>query len=77
MPNRCDDGARYRSTVDGSSGFRDLIGGRIDKRTGSAVGIQTAPEIRRVPADLCFQERARPAINSPPRLPIMWPAWIR
>ena len=31
-----------------------LIGGRIDKRAGSAVGIQAALEIRRVRADLCF-----------------------
>jgi DeoR/GlpR family transcriptional regulator of sugar metabolism len=31
-----------------------MIGGRIDKRAGSAVGIQAAVEIRRVRADLCF-----------------------
>jgi DeoR/GlpR family transcriptional regulator of sugar metabolism len=31
-----------------------MIGGHIDKRTGSAVGIQAALEIRRVRADLCF-----------------------
>jgi len=31
-----------------------MIGGRIDKRAGSAVGIRTALEIRSVRADLCF-----------------------
>lgn len=31
-----------------------MIGGRIDKRAGSAVGAQAALEIRRVRADLCF-----------------------
>jgi len=31
-----------------------MIGGRIDKRAGSAIGAQTALEIRRVRADLCF-----------------------
>jgi DeoR/GlpR family transcriptional regulator of sugar metabolism len=31
-----------------------MIGGRIDNRAGSAVGIQAAVEIRRVRADLCF-----------------------
>jgi DeoR/GlpR family transcriptional regulator of sugar metabolism len=31
-----------------------MIGGRIDQRAGSAVGIQAALEIRRVRADLCF-----------------------
>jgi DeoR/GlpR family transcriptional regulator of sugar metabolism len=31
-----------------------LIGGRIDIHTGSAVGIQTALEIRRVRAEVCF-----------------------
>jgi DeoR/GlpR family transcriptional regulator of sugar metabolism len=31
-----------------------MIGGHIDKRAGSAVGIQAALEIRRVRADLCF-----------------------
>ena len=31
-----------------------LIGGRIDKRAGSAVGIRAALEIRSVRADLCF-----------------------
>lgn len=31
-----------------------MIGGRIDKRAGSAVGVQAALEIRRVRADLCF-----------------------
>ena len=31
-----------------------MIGGRIDKRAGAAVGIQAALEIRRVRADLCF-----------------------
>ena len=31
-----------------------MIGGRIDQRAGSAVGIQAALEIRRIRADLCF-----------------------
>jgi DeoR/GlpR family transcriptional regulator of sugar metabolism len=31
-----------------------LIGGRIDRHAGSAVGIQAVLEIRRVRADLCF-----------------------
>jgi DeoR/GlpR family transcriptional regulator of sugar metabolism len=31
-----------------------MIGGRLDKRAGSAVGIQAALDIRRVRADLCF-----------------------
>ena len=31
-----------------------MIGGRIDKSSGATVGIQTALEIRRVRADLCF-----------------------
>jgi len=31
-----------------------MVGGCIDKRAGSAVGIQAALEIRRVRADLCF-----------------------
>ncbi len=31
-----------------------MIGGRIDKRAGATVGAQTALEIRRVRADLCF-----------------------
>ena len=31
-----------------------MIGGRIDKRAGSAVGIRAALEIRSVRADLCF-----------------------
>jgi DeoR/GlpR family transcriptional regulator of sugar metabolism len=31
-----------------------MIGGRIDKRTGAAVGIRAAQEIRAVRADLCF-----------------------
>jgi DeoR/GlpR family transcriptional regulator of sugar metabolism len=31
-----------------------LIGGRIDKRVGAAVGAQAVQEIRRVRADLCF-----------------------
>jgi DeoR/GlpR family transcriptional regulator of sugar metabolism len=31
-----------------------MIGGRIDKRAGSAVGIRAAHEIRAVRADLCF-----------------------
>lgn len=36
-------------------GFEILvIGGRLDKRAGSAVGIQAALEIRRIRADLCF-----------------------
>ena len=36
-------------------GFEVLvIGGRIDKRAGSAVGVQAVLEIRRVRADLCF-----------------------
>jgi DeoR/GlpR family transcriptional regulator of sugar metabolism len=31
-----------------------MIGGRVDQRAGSAVGIQAALEIRRIRADLCF-----------------------
>ncbi len=31
-----------------------LIGGRIDRRVGQAVGAQTVDEIRRLRADLCF-----------------------
>jgi DeoR/GlpR family transcriptional regulator of sugar metabolism len=31
-----------------------MIGGRLDKRAGSTVGIQAALDIRRVRADLCF-----------------------
>ncbi|WP_341678750.1 DeoR/GlpR family DNA-binding transcription regulator [Niveibacterium sp. SC-1] len=31
-----------------------LIGGRIDRRVGEAVGAQTVDEIRRLRADLCF-----------------------
>jgi DeoR/GlpR family transcriptional regulator of sugar metabolism len=31
-----------------------LIGGRIDRRIGAAVGVQTAHDISRIRADLCF-----------------------
>jgi DeoR/GlpR family transcriptional regulator of sugar metabolism len=37
------------------SGFEILlIGGRLDKRTGGAVGTQTAQDLGRIRADLCF-----------------------